>query len=129
MNDKIRVLLADDHAVVRKGIRQCLEEAGDIEVIAEADNGAEAMQLIEQHQPDIAMLDIRMPDLDGFETCAALRALPGCTALPVIFLTADAQAANRRRARDMDARFFLQKPCESVVFLNAVRTVLMEHED
>jgi len=68
MSDKpIRVLLADDHAVVRAGIRQFLEHAGDIEVIAEASDGLEAQEMIRQHQPDVAVLDIQMPIASGIE--------------------------------------------------------------
>jgi DNA-binding NarL/FixJ family response regulator len=57
----IRVLLADDHAVVRKGIRDFLEEEGDIQVIAEASDGEQAKQLILAQHPDVVILDIRMP--------------------------------------------------------------------
>ncbi|HIQ01964.1 MAG TPA: response regulator transcription factor [Anaerolineales bacterium] len=74
MAEKIRVLLADDHAVVRQGIRQFLEEAGDIEVVAEAGNGAEAVRLAEQHRPDIAVLDIRMPGVTGVEAARRIKA-------------------------------------------------------
>jgi DNA-binding NarL/FixJ family response regulator len=74
MERKIRVLLADDHAVVRKGIRQFLEEAGDIDVIAEADDGAEALRLIEEHRPDVAVLDIRMPEVTGVEATRRIKA-------------------------------------------------------
>lgn len=70
---QIRVLLADDHAVVRAGICQFLEQAGDISVIAEADDGHEAMALIEQHQPDVAVLDIQMPRASGIEVTRWLR--------------------------------------------------------
>ena len=73
MGDKIRVLLADDHAVVRKGIRQFLEEAGDIDVVAEADDGAEALHLIESHKPDVAVLDIRMPEVTGVEATRRIK--------------------------------------------------------
>lgn len=66
-SDKVKVLLADDHAVVRAGIRQFLERSGKIQVIAEAGNGREAAQLIEQHQPDVAVLDIQMPEMSGIE--------------------------------------------------------------
>lgn len=63
----IRVLLADDHAVVRKGIRDFLEVDPSIQVIAEADDGAMAWRLIAQQPPDVAVLDIRMPELSGIE--------------------------------------------------------------
>lgn len=73
-SQKIRVLLADDHAVVRKGIRQFLEEAGDIEVIAEADDGSEALRLVKEQQPDVAVLDIRMPGVTGVEATRRIKA-------------------------------------------------------
>jgi DNA-binding NarL/FixJ family response regulator len=73
MGDKIRILLADDHAVVRKGIREFLEEPGDIEVIAEAEDGAEALRLVETHQPDVAVLDIRMPEMTGVEATRRIK--------------------------------------------------------
>jgi DNA-binding NarL/FixJ family response regulator len=63
----IRVILADDHVVVRAGIRQFLEQFEDIEVIGEASDGKEACQLIEQMQPDVAVLDIQMPQMSGIE--------------------------------------------------------------
>lgn len=75
MNENtIRVLLADDHAVVRAGIRQFLDQAEDIAVIAEADDGAAAQMLIEQHQPDVAVIDIQMPEASGIEVTRWVRA-------------------------------------------------------
>ena len=75
MPDRIRVLLADDHAVVRKGIREFLEESGDIEVIAEAGDGREALRLVEERPPDVAVLDIRMPEVTGVEATRRIKAL------------------------------------------------------
>lgn len=69
----IRVLLADDHAVVRAGIRQFLEYAGGIEVIAEASDGREAARMIEQQRPDVAVLDIQMPAMTGIEVTRWMR--------------------------------------------------------
>lgn len=83
---KIRVLLADDHQVVRAGIRQILERAGDIEVIAEAENGERAKELIAEHQPDIAVLDIQMPAGSGIEVTRWIRAKASTVA--VLILTA-----------------------------------------
>jgi DNA-binding NarL/FixJ family response regulator len=70
----IRVLLADDHAVVRAGIRQFLETAPDIQVVAEAQNGREAQELIEKHLPDVAVLDIQMPEFSGVDVTRWIRA-------------------------------------------------------
>jgi DNA-binding NarL/FixJ family response regulator len=69
----IRVLLADDHAVVRAGIRQFLEHAGDLQVVAEADDGEMAQKLIQQHQPDVVVLDIQMPKATGIEVTRWMR--------------------------------------------------------
>ena len=70
----IRVLLADDHGVVRAGIRQFLTQNPDIQVIAEARNGQDACTLIEQHKPDVAVLDIQMPLMSGIEVTRWIRA-------------------------------------------------------
>ena len=72
-SSQIRVLLADDHALVRAGICQFLEQADDINVVAEADDGQEAMALIEEHQPDVAVLDIQMPKASGIEVTRWVR--------------------------------------------------------
>jgi DNA-binding NarL/FixJ family response regulator len=71
---KIRVLLADDHLIVRAGIRQLLEAAGDLQVIAEAGDGEEAQALIQKHKPDVAVLDIQMPKASGIEVTRWVRA-------------------------------------------------------
>ena len=70
----IRVLLADDHKIVRAGIRAILEQAGDIEVVAEAEDGEQAKSLIQKHMPDVAVLDIQMPKMSGIEVTRWVRA-------------------------------------------------------
>lgn len=74
MRQPIRVLLADDHAVVRKGIREFLEEDGEITVVAEASNGVEALRLIAEHAPTVAVLDIQMPGMTGIEVTRQVKA-------------------------------------------------------
>jgi DNA-binding NarL/FixJ family response regulator len=69
----IRVVLADDHVVVRAGIRQFLERASDIEVVAEADDGEQAQTFIREHRPDVAVLDIQMPKATGIEVTRWVR--------------------------------------------------------
>lgn len=71
---KIRLLLVDDHAILRDGIRSLLERQGDIEVIAEASNGREALLKVRQVQPNIVLMDVAMPEMNGLEATRAIRA-------------------------------------------------------
>ena len=84
--ETIRVILADDHAVVRKGIREFLEAEDDIVVVAEAADGGQALDLVARHEPDVAVLDVQMPGLSGIEATRRIRAEhPG---VRVLILTA-----------------------------------------
>jgi DNA-binding NarL/FixJ family response regulator len=71
---KIRAVLADDHALVRQGISRFLEESGEITVVAEAEDGERALELVAEHKPDIAILDIRMPKLSGVDLARRIKA-------------------------------------------------------
>jgi NarL family two-component system response regulator LiaR len=73
MAEKIRVLLADDHVLVRQGIRQFLESAEDMTVVAETDNGQEVLELVERTLPDVALLDIQMPGMNGVEAARQIK--------------------------------------------------------
>jgi DNA-binding NarL/FixJ family response regulator len=70
---RLRVLLVDDHALVRAGIRSLLQELPDVEVVAEASDGAQALQLAEREQPDVVLMDIAMKGMNGLEAAAKLR--------------------------------------------------------
>jgi DNA-binding NarL/FixJ family response regulator len=70
----IRVILVDDHAVVRKGIREFLEDEGDIRVVAESADGENALALVKEHEPNVVVLDIQMPGISGIEVARRLRA-------------------------------------------------------
>jgi len=69
----IRVLIVDDHALVRMGIRRLLDDLPDIEVVAEAENGETALALVRLHQPDVVLLDMKMPGIDGWEVTRRLK--------------------------------------------------------
>ena len=81
----IRVLLADDEPLVRQGIRDILRDVPDVEIVAEARDGLEALQLVTEHSPDLLFLDVQMPEVDGFEVLARIEADPPPA---VIFVTA-----------------------------------------
>jgi len=86
MDKSLHVVLADDHVMVRQGIRQFLEEEGDITVVAEAADGQEALRLVAQHQPDVAVLDVQMPGTTGVEAARQIRErFPG---VRILILTA-----------------------------------------
>ena len=70
----IRILVADDHPIVRQGLVAILQDQSDMDVIAEADNGRQAIELFRQHQPDIAIVDLQMPEIGGVEAIATIRA-------------------------------------------------------
>lgn len=86
LSEPIRVLLADDHAVVRKGIREFLEEDGEVTVVAEASGGAEAVRLAGELRPAVAVLDIQMPGVNGIEATRQIKAT--CPKIRVLILTA-----------------------------------------
>jgi two-component system, NarL family, response regulator DevR len=73
MTDELKVMLVDDHEIVRQGLRALLEAEGDIKVVAEADNGPSAVSLASAHQPDVVVMDVRMPGGSGVEACRAIR--------------------------------------------------------
>jgi DNA-binding NarL/FixJ family response regulator len=72
-SDKIRILIADDHYIVRMGLIALVNSEPDMEVVAEADDGEQAVRLFEKHRPDLALLDSRMPGKDGIETATEIR--------------------------------------------------------
>jgi DNA-binding NarL/FixJ family response regulator len=86
---RVRILLADDHTVVRQGLRKLLEERSDWEVIAEAGDGREAVRLAEQHKPDVAILDVAMPLLNGIEATRQITRRVPTTRVLVLSMHAD----------------------------------------
>jgi NarL family two-component system response regulator LiaR len=117
----IRVLLADDHAVVRAGIRQFLEQAEDIQVIAEADDGEKAKTLILEHQPDVAVLDIQMPKATGIEVTQWVRA--NRREVGVLILTAYDDAPYVMAVLQAGANGYVLKTAAPREIIRAVRDV------
>jgi NarL family two-component system response regulator LiaR len=89
-NDKIKVLLVDDHAIVRQGLRTFLELQDDIEVVGEAKNGAEAVELAGQREPDVVLMDLVMPEMDGIEATRRICAIrPGTKVIALTSFAGD----------------------------------------
>jgi DNA-binding NarL/FixJ family response regulator len=117
----IRVLLVDDQPLIRSGFRALLDLEDDIEVVAEAADGSQALALARQHLPDIALIDIQMPVIDGIEATRLIAADPALAEVHVVILTnygLDEYVFNALRA---GAAGFLVKDIEAEDFLHAVR--------
>jgi len=121
MSDEIRVLLADDHTVLRQGMAQVLDMQPDIQVVAQAGNGEEAVRLTLQHQPDIVLMDINMPGMDGVE--AARHITAGSPEVGIIILTMYRRDDYVFEAIKAGANGYLLKEVELDELLNAVRAV------
>ena len=117
----IRVLLADDHSIVRAGLRRIVEESGDMQVIAEADDGREAIQLVKKKDPDVAVIDISMPGLDGLEVISQLQTLN--PQLPILVLTMHEEGQYVVRAVQAGAMGYLTKQSAPEQLVNAIRKV------
>lgn len=116
----IRLLIADDHAVVRAGLRTMIA-GSDIEIVAEATNGNEALQLAAQHSPDVVMLDVRMPECDGIACLGRLRSeLPN---LPVLMFSAYDNPTYIARAVALGASGYLVKTASKEEVIVAIQNV------
>ncbi|MBW6440341.1 response regulator transcription factor [Actinoplanes hulinensis] len=115
----ISVLLADDEALIRAGLRMILETSDDLIVVDEAGDGQAAVAAVERHRPDVVLMDIRMPRLDGLEATAAIRAKPQPPS--VIVLTTFNTDHDVFRALDAGATGFLLKDTPPADLLRAVR--------
>jgi two-component system, NarL family, invasion response regulator UvrY len=117
----IRVLLADDHSIVREGLRRIVEESDDLEVVAEAADGREALKQVEELAPDVAVVDISMPGIDGLEVVSRLKDThPG---LPVLILTMHEEAQYIVRAIEAGAMGYLTKQSAPEQLVTAIRRV------
>jgi response regulator NasT len=116
----IRVVIAEDEAIIRLDLKETLEEEG-YEVVGETGRGDEAVDLVKQHQPDLAILDVKMPGMDGLEAASAITAEKGAA---VLILTAFSQRDLIEKARDAGALAYLVKPFQKSELIPAVEVAL-----
>ena len=117
----IKVLLADDHSIVRAGLRRIVEESGDMEVIAEAADGRETIRLVLETSPDVAVIDISMPGLDGLEVVSQLHGQ--CPDLPILILTMHEEGQYVVRAIQAGAMGYMTKQSAPEQLLKAIRKI------
>ena len=119
--ERIRVLVADDHPVVRTGLAAVIAQEADLEVVAEAENGARAVALFWDHQPDVVLMDLRMPGMDGVE---AIRTITSeFPAARILALTTYEGDGDIRRALEAGAQGYLLKDMLLTEVITAVRAV------
>ena len=117
----IRILLADDHIVIRKGLRLLLESQPGFQVIAEASDGRETVAMAEAHQPDVVVLDVAMPTLNGIEAARQISAKLPQTA--IVFLSMHSDEGYVLKALKCGARAYLLKDSAEYDLINAIRAV------
>jgi two-component system, OmpR family, response regulator len=104
-----RVLVVEDDADIQKVIRMSLKLRGVTDIVM-ADSGADCLERLKSFTPDVVLLDVMMPHLDGYETCRRLKQNPATRDIPVVFLTARVQKADRERGMKLGALGYLTKP-------------------
>ncbi|MBL7062518.1 MAG: response regulator transcription factor [Dehalococcoidia bacterium] len=119
--DKIKILIADDHAVVREGTRRILEQEEDLEVVAEAGDGEEAVRQATRLKPDVAIIDVAMPKLDGIEATKQIKSV--CPTITVLILSAYDDDQFVFSLLEAGAAGYLLKSVRGSELVNAVRAV------
>jgi DNA-binding NarL/FixJ family response regulator len=120
----IRVLLADDHKIVIEGLRSLLEKEPDMEVVAEAVNGRGAVQLAREHLPDLVLMDVAMPEMNGVEaTRRIVGEIPG---IRVLALSMHSEKRFVTEAMNAGAKGYLLKECAAEELIEAIRTVITD---
>jgi DNA-binding NarL/FixJ family response regulator len=121
MNPKIKVLLVDDHAVVRAGFKLLLSTSPDIDVVAEADRGEQVIQLFQQHQPDIVVLDLSMPGIGGLETIK--RMVQRDKNINILVFSVHDEQVYVNRALNAGAKGYITKNSAPEILPEAIRTI------
>ena len=121
MSNKIRILIADDHALVREGTRRVLEQEPDLEVVGEAVDGEEAVELATSLKPDVAIVDVSMPKMDGIEATRRIKAT--CPSINVLILSAYDDDQFIFSLLEAGAAGYLLKTIRSRELVDAVRAV------
>ena len=121
MSGEIRIVIADDHPIVRKGLREVIEEEPDLKVVAEAGDGETGVALIRQLQPLVAVIDLDMPKMDGFAVAEEVR--KSKLSVGLIFLTVHSEVDLLHKAMDLGGSGYIVKESALMDIVNGVRSV------
>ncbi|HEY0268674.1 MAG TPA: response regulator transcription factor [Methyloradius sp.] len=121
MSNVINVMLVDDHAVVRMGFKMLLESASDVKVVAEAENGEQAIKLYMEHHPDVVVMDITMPGIGGMEAIERIMAKDNTAR--ILVLSAHEDSVHPKRVLNAGALGYLTKRSAPEELIKAIRTV------
>lgn len=122
MKQNATIIIADDHPVFRRGLRMVIEAETDFDVVAEASGGSEALEAIEKHKPDLVILDVNMPQMNGFDVVRQMQTLRTKTA--VVFLTMHRDEEMFNAAMDLGVSGFILKDSAVTEIIDCLKTVL-----
>ena len=121
----LRIVIADNESIIRMDLKEMLEEAGHI-IVAEASNGAKAVELVREHQPDLVIMDIKMPEMDGI---TAAKIISSEKIAPVLLLTAFSQKDIVEKAKDSGVLAYLVKPVKEANLFPAIEIAVSRFQE
>lgn len=121
MENQIKIVMADDHPIVRQGLKQIIETDRAISIVAEAGDGADAVEQIEKHQPNVAVLDIDMPQMDGFDVVRELQRKN--IKIEVVFLTMHSESEIFEEAMDLGVKGYVLKDSAVTDIVASIKSV------
>ncbi len=121
MKDEVKIVIADDHPIVRQGLRQMIEAEKNFTIVGEAGDGEDALQLIETHQPDVAVLDIDMPRIGGFDVARELKRKK--SEVGIIFLTMHSEEEIFQTAMDLGVGGYVLKDSATTDIVAGIKSI------
>lgn len=121
-----KILVVDDEENIVMILKDSLEFSG-FQVVT-ANDGVEALAVVNQEHPDLMILDVGMPRMDGWEVTRRMKGNEQTRMIPIIILTAYAQAADRKKGNDLGAERFIAKPCDPIYLVEEINTLLAKKE-
>ena len=120
----VKVMITDDHSLIREGLKQLLELEGDFQVIAEACDGIDCMEKLKEQIPDVLLLDINMPRMDGFTFIAQVREQDIYKDIPIIILSTEGEERDIQKGIQLGANLYMVKPAQPEKMVRNIKMLL-----